>query len=161
MDLPSLLYAATIVYTAVLAGFMISYVVTMGAFFTHTLSHGKRAELQHLLLPFNDDERVSTKYAAWVLGQVVVAAASLIAGLLSDATDRPLGAQIFAVAAMPLWYAIHVGSGFARVEHVAEGGPAEVPDEVIRRFVRLNLPIHGVYAAVYLVAAGWLLAGVL
>lgn len=39
------LYAVNVVYTAVLAGFMISYVVTMGSFFTHTLSHGRRREL--------------------------------------------------------------------------------------------------------------------
>ena len=50
MNLPNVLYALNAVYTGVLAGFMISYVVTMGSFFTHTLSHGRRRELQRLLL---------------------------------------------------------------------------------------------------------------
>ena len=151
------LYAVNVVYTAVLAGFMISYVVTMGSFFTHTLSHGRRRELQRLLLPFNRDEHVSTKYAAWVLGQVVVAAVSLAL----NAGRVPLAAQIFAVAAMPLWYAVHVGSGFARAEHLAEGGPEDVPEREIKRFLHLNLPIHCGYAAVYIAAALWLLAGLL
>ena len=136
---------------------MISYVVTMGSFFTHTLSHGRRRELQRLLLPFNRDEHVSTRYAAWVLGQVVVAAVSLAL----NAGRAPLAAQIFAVAAMPLWYAVHVGSGFARAEHLAEGGPEDVPEWEIKRFLRLNLPIHCGYAAVYVAAALWLLAGLL
>lgn len=161
MDAPGLLYAANVIYTSVLAGFMISYVITMGSFFTHTLSHGRRAELQALLLPFNRDENVSRRYAAWVLGQVVVAAASLLSDLLSAGVDRPLGAQVFAVAAMPLWYAVHVTTGFARAEHLAEGGPPDVPQHVIQRFTRLNLPFHSGYAAVYLVAAGWLLVGIL
>ena len=156
-DSPELLYAVAVVCTAVLAGFMISYVVTMGSFFTHTLSHGRRRELQRLLLPFNRDEHVSTKYAAWVLGQVVVAAVSLAL----NAGRAPLAAQIFAVAAMPLWYVVHVGSGFARAEHLAEGGPEDVPEREIKRFLRLNLPIHCGYAAVYIAAALWLLAGLL
>ena len=151
------LYAVNVVYTAVLAGFMISYVVTMGSFFTHTLSHGRRRELQRLLLPFNRDEHVSARYAAWVLGQVVVAAVSLAL----NAGRSPLAAQIFAVAAMPLWYAMHVGSRFARTEHLAEGGPEDVPEREIKRFLRLNLPIHCGYAAVYVAAALWLLAGLL
>ena len=151
------LYAVNVVYTAVLAGFMISYVVTMGSFFTHALSHGRRRELQRLLLPFNRDEHVSTRYAAWVLGQVVVAAVSLAL----NAGRAPLAAQIFAVAAMPLWFAVHVVSGFARAERLAEGGSEDVPEQEIKRFVRLNLPIHSGYAAVYVVADLWLLAGLL
>lgn len=155
-----LLYAANVIYTSVLAGFMISYVITMGSFFTHALSRGRRAELQALLLPFHKDENVNRRYAAWVLGQVLVAAASLLADLLTGA-GRPVGAQILAVAAMPLWYAVHLATGFARDEHLAEGGPPEVSQQVIQRFCRLNLPFHRGYAAVYLVAAAWLLAGVL
>ena len=151
------LYAVNVVYTAVLAGFMISYVVTMGSFFTHTLSHGRRRELQRLLLPFNRDEHVSAKYAAWVLGQVVVAAVSLAL----NAGRAPLAAQIFAVAAMPLWYAVHVGSGFARAEHLAEGGPSDVPEQEVARFVRLNLPFHSGYACLYLVTALALVVGAL
>lgn len=157
MLLSNVLYAATIVYTSVLAGFMISYVVTFGAFFDHTLSHGKRRELQDLLLPFNRDERVSLRYAAWVLGQVLVALASLVA----NAGRLPLAAQVLAVAVMPLWYLVHVASGFARDEHLAEGGPDDVPEQVIDRFVRRNRPFHSGYAVAYLVTAGWLLAGVL
>ena len=151
------LYAINVVYTAVLAGFMISYVVTMGSFFTHALSHGRRRELQRLLLPFNRDEHVSTRYAAWGLGQVVVAAVSLAL----NAGRVPLAAQIFAVAAMPLWFAVHVVSGFARAERLAEGGSEDVPEQEIKRFIRLNLPIHSGYAAVYVVADLWLLAGLL
>ena len=153
MILSNVLYAFNAVYTGVLAGFMISYVVTMGSFFTHVLSHGRRQELQQILLPFNRDTRVSTTYAIWVLGQVVVAAVSLAL----NAGRLPLAAQIFAVAAMPLWFAVHVVSGFARAERLAE----DVPEQEIKRFVRLNLPIHSGYAAVYVVADLWLLAGLL
>ena len=67
----------------------------------------------------------------------------------------------FAVAAMPLWFAVHVVSGFARAERLAEGGSEGVPEQEIKRFVRLNLPIHSGYAAVYVVADLWLLAGLL
>ncbi|WP_194947985.1 hypothetical protein [Actinomyces trachealis] len=148
-------YGLNIVYTAVLAGFMISYVVTMGSFFNHTLSHGRRPELQQLLLPFHKDEKVSTKYAAWVLGQVLVAGVSLALNF----SHLPLGAQVLAVLAMPLWYMFHRFSGFARLEHLAEGGPQDVPDQVVQRFVRLNLPVHSAYAAVYLLTAAWLVAG--
>jgi len=62
---------------------------------------------------------------------------------------------------MPLWYAVHVSSGFARAEHLAAGGPEDVPEREIKRFLRLNLPIHCGYAAVYVAAALWLLAGLL
>ena len=101
--------------------------------------------------------RLDVDLAAWVLGQVVVAAVSLAL----NAGRAPLAAQIFAVAAMPLWYAVHVSSGFARAEHLAEGGPEDVPEREIKRFLRLNLPIHCGYAAVYVAAALWLLAGLL
>lgn len=155
MPVRVLFYGLNIVYTAVLAGFMISYVVTMGSFFNHTLSHGRRIELQHLLLPFHKDQKVSTKYAAWVLGQVLVAGASLTLSY----SHLPLGAQVLAVVAMPLWYAFHRVSGFSRLEHLAEGGPEDVPDQVVQRFVRLNLPVHSAYAAIYLLTAAWLVAG--
>ena len=62
---------------------------------------------------------------------------------------------------MPLWFAVHVVSGFARAERLAEGGSEDVPEQEIKRFVRLNLPIHSGYAAVYVVADLWLLAGLL
>jgi len=150
-------YALNIVYTAVLAGFMISYVVTMGAFFTYALGHGKRRELQEVLLPFGRDTRVTKNYAAWVLGQVLVAAASLIL----NAGRLPLLPQILAVGAMPLWYAVHVLSGFARCEHLAEGGPSDVPEQEVARFVRLNLPFHSGYACLYLVTALALVVGAL
>ncbi|WP_234042701.1 hypothetical protein [Actinomyces weissii] len=127
----------------------------MGAFFNYPLSRGRRQELQHLLLPFHKDEKVSAKYAAWVLGQVLVAGASLAL----NHSHLPLGAQVLAVVAMPLWYTFHRFSGFARLEHLAEGGPQDVPDQVVQRFVRLNLPVHSGYALVYLLTAAWLVAG--
>ena len=46
-------------------------------------------------------------------------------------------------------------------ERLAEGGSEDVPEQEIKRFVRLNLPIHSGYAAVYVVADLWLLAGLL
>lgn len=158
ITLPGLLHAATLIYTSVLAGFMISYVITIGALFSHALRTGRRRELQAVLLPFHKDVPVSTTYAAWVLGQVLVAASSLAANLLLD-SGRPLGGQIAAVVAMPLWYTVHVASGFARDEHLAEGGPPDVPEEVVQRFVRRNLPMHTGYAAAYLIAAAWLAVG--
>ncbi|MCL3777570.1 MULTISPECIES: hypothetical protein [unclassified Actinomyces] len=157
MVLSNVLYGATIVYTCVLAGFMISYVVTFGAFFDHALSHGRRHELQRLLLPFSRDERVNTTYAAWLYGQVLVALASLVA----NAGRLPLAAQVLAVAVFPLWCLVHFASGFARDEHLAEGGPEDVPEQVVDRFVRRNRPFHSGYAVAYLVTALWLLAGVL
>ncbi|BDA65380.1 hypothetical protein [Actinomyces capricornis] len=44
---PGALYAATLVDTAVLAGFMISYVITIDAFFSHALRTGRRRHLPH------------------------------------------------------------------------------------------------------------------
>lgn len=44
-DSPELLYAVAVVCTAVLAGFMLSYVVTMGPSSPNALRHDRRAEL--------------------------------------------------------------------------------------------------------------------
>ena len=86
-DSPELLYAVAVVCTAVLAGFMLSYVVTMGPSSPNALRHDRRAELQRILLPFNRDEHVGTEYTAWVLGQVVVAALWLLTALGPRASD--------------------------------------------------------------------------
>ena len=54
-------YAVLLVFLEVSAGLGAIAVLSH----PHTLSHGRRAELQALLLPFNRDENVSRRYAAY------------------------------------------------------------------------------------------------
>lgn len=81
------------------------------------------------------------------------------ASLALNHSHLPLGAQVLTVVAMPLWYTFHRLSGFARLEYLAKDGPQDVSEQVVRRFVRLNLPVHSGYALVYLLTAAWLVAG--
>jgi hypothetical protein len=70
---------------------------------------------------------------------------------------RGVGIAAVAALASPLWYAVHLASGFGVVEPTVVGSVQAVPPELGARFVLLNLPMHLFATALVLAALSVLL----
>jgi len=86
--------------------------------------------------------------------QVIGTSAFLVLSLVAR---RHRTAALIAGAAGALWIAIHYASGFGALEASVVRSAADVPREVVGRFVDWNTPIHFFHAATLTVALGALL----
>ena len=82
-----------------------------------------------------------------MLMQLLIAIAALIAGWDSG----PLG-LVPAVCALPILLLVHVVTGFASPEEKFLSG-RDLSDAELARYLRLNLPLHVVYACFYAASA--------
>ena len=145
------LYLTNVILCAVLAGYLLSYVITLGAYFTHMLRSGGLEKLQQSYAPFRAGSNVKLLYGTCYLVQLVVSVVSLLLSL-----SRPLPAQVYAVAVLPIFLTVHVATGFGTVEEKMVSGGALTQQE-IDRYTKLNRPLHLFYAALYVISAAWLI----
>jgi hypothetical protein len=86
--------------------------------------------------------------------QLVGTSAFLLVALMAG---RHRTAALVAGVAGALWIAVHYASGFGALEARVVQSAADVPREVVGRFVGWNTPIHFFHAATLTVALGALL----
>ena len=146
-------YLTNTILCAVLIGYLTSYVITLGSYYTYMLRNGRVKELQASYAPFRTDSNTKALYRICFALQVVFAAVSL---LLNHST-HPLPAQVYALAILPIFLSIHGVTGFGKVEEKMASGK-ELTEPEIDLYTKLNLPLHLVYAALYLIGATWLVA---
>ena len=153
MNIADYLYISNIILCAVLAGFMVSYSITLGAYFTYMLKNGKLKQLQETYTPFRETTRAKMWYSVWVIAQTVVALLSLI----FNAQNHFLIAQIYAVAVFPLYMIFHQIIGFGKVEEKVNSGNKNISNAEVKLHSRYNLPLHRTYAVLYFIAVIWLI----
>ena len=83
-------YLTNTILCAVLIGYLTSYVITLGSYYTYMLRTGRVKELQASYAPFRTDSNTKALYRICFALQVVFAAVSL---LLNHST-HPLPAQV-------------------------------------------------------------------
>jgi hypothetical protein len=146
-------YLANTILCAVLVGYLTSYVITLGSYFTHMLKNAKVEVLQESYAPFRVSSKTKSLYGICFLAQVAIAVVSL----LLNHSAHPLPAQVYAVAVLPVFLAIHIATGFGKVEEKMVSGGTMTQQEV-DFYTKLNLPLHLIYAALYAISAVWLIA---
>ncbi|WP_136193353.1 hypothetical protein [Actinomyces procaprae] len=151
MTVALVLQVLAVLTTAMVAGFLTMYCLTIGCYFSHMVRTEQVNELQRSYAPFRRRTHLKTTYAAAMLLQFFAAVAALAA-----AWQPPLTGRILAVASLPLLLAVHRVTGFTAPEERLVSGQA-VSDAAATRYLRLNLPLHALYACVYALAAAWML----
>ncbi|AWE41483.1 MULTISPECIES: hypothetical protein [unclassified Actinobaculum] len=141
--------------TAMIAGFLVSYCVTLGGWFTHMTGSGRARTAQEYYTPFRVASHLKQRYGAWMLLQPLLAIFSLIL----NARSQPLAPQIALLLPLPLLLLIHSWSGFGKIEEDFASGK-ELSGEQEARYAQLNLPLHRLYALFYIIAAVWLILAV-
>lgn len=148
-----LTYLTNTLLCAVLVGYLTSYAITLGSYFTHMLRNDGVKELQESYAPFRAGSNTKALYGICFVLQIVVAAVSLAL----NHSARPLPAQVYALAILPIFMTVHVVTGFGRVEEKMVSGK-ELTRPEIALYTKHNLPLHLIYAALYLIGAAWLAA---
>ncbi len=151
---PSWFLAALL--TGVVAGFMLGHALILARFVDWLLLSGAPALVQTY-----PSFRASTgrsgldAYYAVAGLQVLGTSAFLLVAL---AAGRHRTAALVAGVAGALWIAVHYASGFGALEALVVRSAADVPREVVGRFVGWNAPIHFFHAVTLTVALGALLS---
>ena len=144
---PAVLLACDVLATGMIAGFLAMYCLTIGGYFTFMARTGRLDELQRTYPDFRRRTRLRPVYGLAMLMQLLIAIAALIAGWDSG----PLG-LVPAVCALPILLLVHVVTGFASPEEKFLSG-RDLSDAELARYLRLNLPLHVVYACFYAASA--------
>ena len=144
---PAVLLACDVLATGMIAGFLTMYCLTIGGYFTFMARTGRLDELQRTYPDFRRRTRLRPVYGLAMLMQLLIAIAALIAGWDSG----PLG-LVPAVCALPILLLVHVVTGFASPEEKFLSG-RDLSDAELARYLRLNLPLHVVYACFYAASA--------
>lgn len=151
MSIALALHLLAALATAMVAGFLVMYCLTIGGFFSHMVRTGQIEALQRHYAPFRRRTHLKTTYAAAMLLQFFASVAALAASW-----HTPLIGRVLAVAALPLLLTVHRVTGFTEPEETLVSG-RPIADDDAARYLRLNLPLHALYACFYTLAATWLL----
>ncbi len=152
MTLASIVLAVASLSTAMIAGFLVSYCVTLGGWFTHMTGSGRARIAQEYYTPFRVASHLKQRYDAWMLFQPLLAIFSLIL----NARIQPLAPQIALVLPLPMLLLIHSCTGFGQIEEAFASGK-DLSGEQEARYAQLNLPLHRLYALFYMIPAIWLI----
>lgn len=141
-----LVFALNVLLAGIGAGFMLSYAITLGGLFNWILRSDHDRFFTDVYAPFRKQSRAKIRY-----GSVIPGAQMLVAGLslVANVGYRQLWPQLTALALFPLYYAlIHRPTGFAAAEEAINSGTGAAPS-AIRTYLRWNLPLHYLLAALY------------
>ncbi|MEX2804522.1 hypothetical protein AB3329_05320 [Streptococcus sp. H31] len=146
-----LLYDVTIVLTAMMAGFMLSYCLTIGRYFNYLLETAKYDGFSAYYSPFRREKRVPRQYAVCVLGQFIMAVLSLFFSWQSGTWLARMGA----VLPLLLLLAAHRLTGFGESEEEINSG--RMSETMRRIYLKWNLPLHFSYFLLYFAASLFLI----
>jgi hypothetical protein len=150
---PSWFLAALL--TGVVAGFMLGHALILARFIDWLLlSSAPAVGRAYPAFRATAGQPGLDAFYAVVGLQLVGTSAFLFVALMAG---RHRTAALVAGVAGALWIAVHYGSGFGALEARVVQSAADVPNEVVGRFVGWNTPIHFFHAATLTVALGALL----
>lgn len=149
-------WCLAVLFTGVVAGFMLGHALILAPFLDWMLASGTPA-LSRAYPAFRGSAGRAGLGAYYAVAGLQVAATSVFL-LLSLATRRRRGAALLAGVAGALWVAVHYASGFGALEADVLQSTREITPEVAARFVGWNVPIHLFHAVTLAVALGALLS---
>lgn len=148
MDL--LLLRLQIVYTAIMSGTMLMYVITIGNYFSYILKHRIPHAFEDYAV-FRKNTRAPLKHSIVLLGQVAISIISLMINY-----DRGGAALLVGVAVPLVMLCFHVFTGFGKVENLINSAQT-VDEKMIEKYLFWNIPLHILYFLLYAVSAMLLL----
>jgi len=142
MPTSTILIVCDVIATAMIAGFLTMYCLTIGGYFTFMARTGRIGELQGSYPLFRRRTRLKRVYALAMLLQFLVALAALAAGWGSG----PLG-LVPAACSLPLLLVVHALTGFTGPEEKLVSGqdltdgarPLPAPEPAPARDLRLRV----------------------
>lgn len=141
-----MLYSLTIILTAVIAGFMLSYCITLGAYFNHLLQTRKDEGFSSYYAPFRKSKQAVFWYKLVCCTQIVMA---ILSCLFSSQTLFP---KVIALIPFLLLFICHLLTGFGKSEeHIHSGLPIDDLHRSI--YLKWNFPLHFFYFLAFFISA--------
>ena len=141
-----MLYSLTIILTAVIAGFMLSYCITLGAYFNHLLQTRKDEGFSSYYAPFRKSKQAVFWYKLVCGTQIVMA---ILSCLFSSQTLFP---KVIALIPFLLLFICHLLTGFGKSEeHIHSGLPIDDLHRSI--YLKWNFPLHFFYFLTFFISA--------
>ena len=141
-----MLYSLTIILTAVIAGFMLSYCITLGAYFNHLLQTRKDEGFSSYYAPFRKSKQAVFWYKLVCCTQIVMA---ILSCLFSSQTLFP---KVIALIPFLLLFICHLLTGFGKSEeHIHSGLPIDDLHRSI--YLKWNFPLHFFYFLTFFISA--------
>ena len=141
-----MLYSLTIILTAVIAGFMLSYCITLGAYFNHLLQTRKDEGFSSYYAPFRKSKQAVFWYKLVCCTQIVMA---ILSCLFSSQTLFP---KVIALIPFLLLFICHLLTGFGKSEeHIHSGLPIDNLHRSI--YLKWNFPLHFFYFLAFFISA--------
>ena len=141
-----MLYSLTIILTAVIAGFMLSYCITLGAYFNHLLQTRKDEGFSSYYAPFRKSKQAVFWYKLVCCTQIVMA---ILSCLFSSQTLFP---KVIALVPFLLLFICHWLTVFGKSEeHIHSGLPIDDLHRSI--YLKWNLPLHFFYFLTFFISA--------
>jgi len=140
-----------VIYTALMAGMMLMYTITLGRYFDYILKHKIPGASQNWAL-FHNNTRVQIHHTAVLVGHAMLS----IISLATNYTSGP--APLVVAAAVPfLMLTTHVVTGFAKAEFCVNGAQQLDNEKTVKTYLAWNMPLHITYTLLYTVSAALLL----
>ena len=146
MSLATILLACDVLATGMIAGFLAMYCLTIGRYFTFMVRTGQADVLQRTYSEFRRRTRLKPVYDLIMLLQLLIALVALVACWSTGSLSL-----IPAVCCLPFLLLVHGLTGFTRPEERLASGQS-LTDAELSRYLRLNIPLHVIYACVYATA---------
>lgn len=140
-----------VIYTALMAGMMLMYTITLGHYFDYILKHNIPGASQNWAL-FRNNTRVQIYHTAVLVGHAMLSIVSLAINHTRGLT--PLAV----VAAVPfLMLTTHMVTGFAKAEFFVNGAQRLDDEKTVKTYLAWNMPLHITYTLLYAVSSALLL----
>lgn len=139
-------YDLTLLLTAVIAGFMLSYSVTLGAYFNYLLRQELDQGFSHFYSQFRRNTAVASLYRMCVGLQFFL-------GLVSLLVSSPLvTVRVLGIIPLMVLLVCHHVTGFAKSEEAINSGKS-ISTDMRQNYLKWNLPLHYFYFVIYFVSA--------
>ncbi len=133
-----------IIYTAILAGMMLMYSITLGSYFNFILKNKMFNAFRDYSL-FRKNSKVQLLHTIVLVGQAIYSVISLI-------INHKLGLFPLLIAALIpiIMLAIHLLSGFAKVESLVNSSQ-NLGESTVKKYLQWNIPLHILYTLLYVI----------
>ena len=144
--------------TAMLAGYLTAHVIVLARYFDWIIESGNASMLEATYSVFRVEVDPVTPYLASFIVQLILAMVLFAVVIVrrSRFGAKQVAATGFAVFALPLTMLVFTTTGFHEVEHNVMSA-SDLSEETLSIWLSLNVPLHMIAAAIYLVAATMLL----
>lgn len=145
--MPDLIYNLNIIYTAILAGSMIMYSITLGSYFTYLGKNNMLEGFKDYYGVFRKNTNVKLIFMIYLTGQTLLAIISILLN-----KTKPLLGQILSFLSIIVIGFGHSISGFLKSEEKLNSA-SDLSVKVVDNYIKYNIPLHILYSIYYIVAA--------